>query len=82
MTKVTKFNPEGKPHKKSEICFVNYLSAENSSCSKAEAMPINFDNIILLVKGLEGELDIMMAWNDTESEQRSIYLGHFNDGIV
>jgi hypothetical protein len=43
--------------------------------------PLDFDNVSLLKKTIDG-FDIILAWNDNDECSKTVFLGHWNDGIV
>ncbi len=78
MTKVSIFGqPEVKEKKKIE--FLNCFNGEG--LSSAHAFPSDYANVTLLSKGYGvNAKDVMLAWDTVETG--SIYIGHWNDGVV
>ncbi len=65
---------------KKKIEFVCWVMTKSKKIESTVLTPSVFENVALLHKGINGELDLMKAWKDHESDAH-IYLGHFNDGI-
>ena len=81
MTKVIDLTKEAKEEKGLKpIEFVKYISTHGNqvyTCAK----PADFGNVELICKKYGGLYDLMFAF-DGERSSGSLYLGHFNDGIV
>lgn len=65
---------------KKKIEFVWLVQTKKQKIESTVLAPSYFNNVTLLHKGINGELDLIKAWTDDESNAH-IYLGHFNDGI-
>ena len=82
MTKVSVFGeqPTEQPKELKKIKFVkalvNEFAFDKSCCS-----PKSWANLMLLEKEYtKSGLDLIMAWDDISD--KTIYLGHWNDGVV
>ena len=65
---------------KKKIEFVWLVQTKKQKIESTVLAPSYFNNVTLLHKGINGELDLIKAWTDDESNAH-IYLGHFNGGI-
>ena len=64
---------------KKKIEFVAWVQTKSKKVEATVLTAKAFNNVTLLHKGINGELDLMKAWKDDETDAH-IYLGHFNDG--
>lgn len=89
MTKVTKLSEEqpNKKLKKIEFCVhvcANIKDENEKRCTKPlnTNSPEDWDNIVLIKKETDKKYyDLMYAY-DNDGVTHSLFLGHFNDGIV
>jgi len=88
MTKASVF---GETEKKKDIelkkiQFVHVVLRDEFKIGKAHNGPAQYDNVQLF-KASDGlEYDLIIAWNNSVNRipknNRDVYLGHWNDGIV
>lgn len=84
MTKVVKLIAENEAtESKKKIEFV-FLVTCNKTFVVAPNKPHEWDNVSILCRKSDNDkYDIMIAWdNDSNEEQRAVYLGHWNDGVI
>jgi len=89
MTKTNIIGTESVADKK-KIEFVKSISRSQSIIDASTTSPSHWDNIVLLeIKGYDyhrdgfnNELDAMYAYNNGREQHGTIYLGHWNDGVV
>jgi len=83
MTEVTILG-QGEPQKKElkPIEFVYYLSDTLPYLRPSESKPSSYKNIELICMNYGGSRNDLMYAYDTDRNQGSLYLGHFNDGVV
>lgn len=82
MTKVSvlgKANEEKKELKKIELKF--HCNDDDIPCSKYSGNPSNWGNVILIKKSFYNRLDLIVVYDDKGGD-RSLMLGHWNDGII
>lgn len=80
MTKISVFGEEPKKEKElKKIELVYYLSRGKKQKS-ATTRAGHWGNIMLVSN--DGEYDIMLAWDGQEASCGTVYLGHWNDGVV
>lgn len=66
------------------IEFVYWLSPRGKAYN-ADLEPSDWDNLALFSvpkTKADGELDVILAWDNEDHSGNRIYLGHWNDGIV
>ena len=81
MTKVIILGQEPKEEKKLKpIQFVKFLSSA-LNFQYSTGLPKNFDHIELIRRNYNHEYDLMYVYNEDRNEG-TLYLGHFNDGVV
>ena len=72
-----------KPTKPIEFCFyldacMGIVSTEGDS-----GKPDKWGNIELISEDYDGEHDLMFAWDECDGRSEgTLYIGHFNDGVV
>ena len=67
---------------KGKIVFSKVISA-SGDCLCASMSPHSYDNIELIVMNYNGSgYDLMFAFDNDKISQGTLYLGHFNDGVV
>ena len=80
MTKVSVFGQQPTETKElKKIEFELALSSSNT-ITEAELEPRHFRNIMLIQTNYSNSLDAILAWDDLHDV--TIYLGHWNDGVV
>lgn len=62
------------------IELVKYVDP-NRGILRTTSAPEEFDNIMLLNLSLHNKYDTILAWMN-KSDWKSVYLGHWNDGVV
>lgn len=85
MTKVSVFGQEATELKElKKIEFVAQLLTVNDlKVLPANLTPAMFDNVSLFCKSEDDDLDIILAWdNEGPQDERNVFLGHWNDGVV
>jgi len=81
MTKTSIFGqPEVKQEEKKPIDFVSKLT-EKGELTTTIACPALWKNIVLMTKNYTTCYDLMWAYDDSPN-LGTLYLGHWNDGIV
>lgn len=76
MTKVVKLGPL------SPIEFTHYLQDDHVITS-GDDKPSDFDRVELICLEYDGTRDLMFAYNYADDRTGgTLYLGHFNDGVV
>ena len=78
MTKVKIIGEQPEAPKK-KIEFFKYYTA--NGLIESRSLPEYFENIELICRGYKAEYDLMFAYNKDRSVG-TLYLGHFNDGVV
>lgn len=80
MTKVSVFGQQPTETKElKKIEFVEGLDAP-SKMRSASRTPYSYENVMLLELGYFNDGDLIMAWDSINDKM--IYRGHWNDGIV
>ena len=81
MTKTSIFGqPEVKQEEKKPIEFVKYFTGTKTISTKDS--PFLFENVILLGKDYFSEdYDLIWVYDDNPNDG-TLYLGHWNDGVV
>ncbi len=88
MTKASVF---GETEKKKDIelkkiQFVHVVLRDEFKIGKAHNDPAQYDNVQLFKTNDGREYDLIIAWNNSVNRipqnNRNIYLGHWNDGVV
>jgi len=81
MTKVSVFGQEAEQEKKKKpIEFVKYLNGDE--VEQCPSPPSDYENLVLLEKNYYCiGFDLMWAHNDSPNDG-TLYLGHWNDGVV
>jgi hypothetical protein len=81
MTKTSIFGqPEVKQDEKKPIEFVKYFNGDKAIATRDS--PCIFENVILLEKNyFSDDYDLMWAYGENPNDG-SLYLGHWNDGVV
>jgi len=82
MTKVSVFGQQPTETKElKKIEFVKCIASTGKYTIAAD--PSIWDNVQLFIKNYRGGgFDIILAWEDNRPQEKVIYLGHWNDGIV
>lgn len=80
MTKITVFGNEESREEKKKIEFVYWLDPEEGPDGDFDVSPSDYDNLCLLGRDDYNKYDLIMAWDINNA--RTIYLGHWNDGVV
>ena len=81
MTKVSVFGQQATETKElKKIEFVKYLDS-NRLFYFALNNPHEWDNVQLFSKSQNGNLDVIIAW-DNDLSDKCIILGYWNDGVV
>ena len=85
MTKVVKLIAENKAVKSDtpKMEFITLVSC-SGEIEPATVSPSDYDNVsILCLRGDGDNYDIILAWDDDmEEDERAIYLGKWNGGII
>lgn len=86
MTKLSILNLSGVEPKQTPIEFIKYIDG-NGNIYSSEAKPNEWENVMLLIPKSTDDCmyDTMLAWDDTtdgEDSCSTIYLGHWNDGVI
>lgn len=85
MTKAFVFGASKKNESRKKIEFLYYLHEYKGAmevCNVQSDTPSIWDNVMLLSRASgRREYDIIFAWNKNLNEG-TLYLGHWNDGIV
>lgn len=64
-----------------ELCYIVYDGLDPPGYVDTEIPAGDYDCVALVALG--GEYDVIVAWNDgCAINERSVYLGHWNDGVV
>lgn len=66
---------------KKPIEFVKYLGRYSTIETCVHSSPSSCDNIELIAKNYLPNIDLMFAY-DTNRSRGTLYLGHWNDGVV
>ena len=82
MTKVTILGKSQGEEPKKKIEFIKYLNS--SGVTPAHTFPYEYDNIELVARNYTEDLDLMYAYDEgcRDTTSSTLYLGHFNDGVV
>ena len=85
-TKVSVFGQQPTETKElKKIEFVKRLNLSKGGYleNNQKLYPSSFDNVQLFGSGPFDNMDIILAWDDNgEMDERNVFIGHWNDGIV
>jgi hypothetical protein len=76
-----------KPKAKKFIELVRYINTIthrdlSGVASFTFAIAANWDHIRLVIKGRNDEFDVIAVWDDDDPSSPTLYLGHWNDGVI
>ena len=84
MTKVIIYGAQEKTTNKKKIEFVSVLrgSGKFSNDIDSSDQPSNWDEVVYLARFPQLEMDLIFCKDYSDPYCDTVYLGHFNDGVV
>ncbi|PHJ51476.1 hypothetical protein VF04_34980 [Nostoc linckia z7] len=84
MTKVIILGEQPKEEKKLKpIELIKWISSIKGICEGAVVKPSEYDFVVLLSRLYDGSAyDLMYVYDKNQQMSGTLYLGHFNDGVV
>lgn len=83
MTKVSVFGEQ--PTEQKELKKIEFVKALDASGEyrTPRNMPYQYDNVCLYCAATNPKnFDCILAWDNGDDSAKSLYLGHWNDGVV
>jgi len=84
MTKVTVCGSQEKPKNKKKIEFISVLRGNGKITDDIDSsdFPNKWDEVVYLARFPQLEMDLMFCKDYSDPYCDTVYLGHFNDGVV